>query len=146
MRNIISLQLERSSCSVSLMVYSKCLVNIKVKNIDLSTGRNRLSFQEYITIVESRFGNDRENTGGVKLQQLMWMMRLFCHSYHNVENLLGPIYRWWLLSEVVVITSHSSCRMHIAAAQWNIGWMTKTNEKACFFWVFFGWRSYCAKC
>lgn len=31
MRNIISLQLEQLSCSISLMVYSKCLVNIKMK-------------------------------------------------------------------------------------------------------------------
>lgn len=63
------------------------------------------------------------------------MMRLLCHSYHNhnVENLLGPVYRWWLLFEDVVITSHSSCRMLITAAQWNVGWMTKKSEK-----VFFG--------
>lgn len=40
MRNIISVQLERPSCSESLMVYSKCLMNIKMKtpakNTDLS--------------------------------------------------------------------------------------------------------------
>ena len=34
------------------------------ENIDLSAGRNRLSLLEYVTIVESRFGNDRENTRG----------------------------------------------------------------------------------
>lgn len=31
MRNIISMQLEQLSCSTSLMVYSKCLMNIKMK-------------------------------------------------------------------------------------------------------------------
>ena len=34
------------------------------ENIDLSAGRNRLSLLEYVTIVESRFGNDRENRRG----------------------------------------------------------------------------------
>lgn len=40
MRNIISVQLERPSCSESFMVYSKCLMNIKMwtpaRSTDLS--------------------------------------------------------------------------------------------------------------
>lgn len=43
MRNIISVQLERPSYSESLMVYSKCLMNIKMwtpaRNTDLSESR-----------------------------------------------------------------------------------------------------------
>lgn len=44
MRNIISVQLERPSCSESLMVYSKCLMNIRMwtpaRNTDLSESRS----------------------------------------------------------------------------------------------------------
>lgn len=44
MRNVVSVQLERPGCSESLMVYSKCLMNIKMwtpaRNTDLSESRS----------------------------------------------------------------------------------------------------------
>lgn len=50
------------------MVYSQCLVNIKVKrpvrNTDLSAERNELSLQEYIT--KRSFGNVRKPGGEIQ--------------------------------------------------------------------------------
>lgn len=131
MRNIISLQLEQSGCSISLMVYSKCLVNIKVKrparHTDVSAGRGRFSLQKHITIVERGFGNDRENTRGKNYST--W--REWCASSATVIKMLrisiSHIYRWWPLFKDVVITPHSSCRMRLHRGSIKL-WMDDKDE------------------
>lgn len=134
MRNIISLQLEPSSCSTSLMVYSKCLVNIKakrpVRNTDLRAGGNWFSLQEYITIVERGFGNDRENTrGGNYTTWCEWcprsatvikMLRISISPF--IDD--GCCLRMWSLHPILPV------EYSFTDAQSNIGWMTKMDGKA----------------
>lgn len=75
MRNIISVQLEWPSCSESLMVYSKCLMNIKLKTPARNTDLSAHSWRSIKR--DCGYGKNSKIPVGKNDTKLMWMTQEF---------------------------------------------------------------------